>query len=352
MSGSCYCRGADARQWCVHRAHGQLQRTACGKLGPDTSGEGVRLPDGDALSETQLEVIPPEVIPPEVIPPEVIPTGAAAGAEIRGVDLSRVLDADRFAVIERAFNEHGVIYLRDQRLQPADQLRFSRYFGELEVNFNSDLYGVEEAPELFAIGNAENNGHEHNGQAIALKGVGQTWHSDMCYAARPPRATVLYALEVPKLHGLTLGDTCFANAAAAWDALPASMQARVDGLMAVFDFRGRKRTRPVSPQTVAAYPPVAHPMVRHHPYTGRKSLYVMQDDCTGIAGVDADEAGALIAALAAHIIRPEFIYRHQWRPGDLLMWDNCTVQHRAVADYALPQRRLLHRSTIAGLPPA
>ena len=163
---------------------------------------------------------------------------------------------------------------------------------------------------------------------------------------------MLYCLEVPELHGLPLGDTCFANAADAWDALPEEMQRQLDGRRAIFDFRGRQRARPVSDDTIAKYPPVEHPIVRRHPRTGRKSLYVMRDDCTGIVGMDPEEAQALIAALAEHILRPEFIYRHRWQVGDLLLWDNCTVQHRAIGDYMLPQRRLMHRSTITGSPPS
>ena len=99
------------------------------------------------------------------------------------------------------------------------------------------------------------------------------------------------------------------------------------------------------------YPPVRHAIVRTHPYTARKCLYVMRDDCVGIEGVDQEEAEALIAALADHIVKPAFIYRHQWRRGDVLMWDNCTVQHRAIQDYDMPQRRLMHRTTMGGAVP-
>lgn len=277
---------------------------------------------------------------------KVVPTGAGAGAEIRGVDVSKPLDTKSFATIEAAFDKHGVIFFRGQHLTPADQCSFSARFGELAVNFNSDLYGLPGTPEIFVIGNVE-----ENGKAVALKGVGQTWHSDMCYSAIPPRATVLYALEVPRAHGLVLGDTCFANAAAAWDALPADMRRHIDGRSAVFDFTGRQRSRPVSAETVAQYPPVEHPIVRRHPRTGRESLYVMRDDCTAVSGLPDDEAKHLVNALADHILRPEFVYRHQWQEGDLLMWDNCTVQHKALADYGPDQRRCMHRTTIGGAPP-
>jgi taurine dioxygenase len=135
---------------------------------------------------------------------------------------------------------------------------------------------------------------------------------------------------------------------AAWDALPEEMQRAIDGLKGVFDFRGRKRSSPVSAENVARYPPVQHPIVRRHPRTGRKSLYVVRDDCTGIVGMDDAEGEALIRALADHIVKPQFVYQHRWRKGDVVIWDNCTVQHRAVMDYELPQRRLMWRTTLKG----
>jgi taurine dioxygenase len=162
---------------------------------------------------------------------------------------------------------------------------------------------------------------------------------------------MLYALEIPDLFGLNLGDTEFASAAAAWDALPEPLRRRLEGRRAVFDFTGRKRAFPPKQSEIDRYPPVTHPIVRTHPYTGRQCLYVMRDDCTGIEGIASEEAEALIAALAEHIVKPAFIYRHQWRAGDLLMWDNCTAQHRAIQDYDLPQRRLMHRTTMGGALP-
>ena len=164
------------------------------------------------------------------------PASEAGGVCVSGVDLSQPLPEATFAAIERAFDRAGVLFFRDQKLNASHQIAFAQRFGELEVNFNSDLYGLPDHPEIFVIGNVE-----ENGKAVALKGVGTTWHSDMCYTALPPRATMLYALEVPVLNGLALGDTCFANAALAWDALPPAMQATVEGRQAVFDFRGRKR---------------------------------------------------------------------------------------------------------------
>ena len=277
----------------------------------------------------------------------IIPTGAALGAEIQGVDLSRPLDGDTFAAIDRAFNEHGVIFFRDQNITPRQQVAFTQRFGDIELNIFSERWSVASAPEIVVVSNIT-----ENGKPIGIKRAGENWHSDMCYTARPPRGTMLYALEIPDLFGLPLGDTEFASAAAAWDALPETTRKRIDGLRATFDFTGRKRAFPPTPSEIERNPPVKHPIVRTHPATGRKCLYVMRDDCTCIDGMDQDEAEATITALADHIVKPAFIYRHQWRPGDLLMWDNCTVQHRAIHDYDMPRRRLMHRTTMGGTVPA
>jgi taurine dioxygenase len=277
---------------------------------------------------------------------EVIPTGAALGAEIRGVDLSQPLGDNVFALIERAFDQHGVIFFRDQKITPPQQVAFTRRFGDIEYNIFGERWSVDGNPEIVVVSNVT-----EGGQPIGVKRAGENWHSDMCYTARPPRGTMLYAHEIPVLRGLALGDTEFASAAAAWDMLPSAMQDFLFGRRAVFDFVGRKRAFPPTQAEIDRNPPVTHPIVRAHPKTGRKCLYVMRDDCTGIEGIEQEEAEVLIAALADHIVKPAFIYRHQWQPGDLLMWDNCTVQHRAIQDYDLPQRRLMHRTTMGGAAP-
>jgi taurine dioxygenase len=278
---------------------------------------------------------------------EIIPTGAALGAEIRGVDVSLVLDDATFATIEQAYDAYGVIFFRGQRITPPQQVAFTRRFGAIEFNIFGERWSVPGSPEIVVVSNIT-----EDGRPIGVRRAGENWHSDMCYTARPPRGTMLYALEIPDLFGLALGDTEFASAAAAWDALPGPLRRRIDGRRAIFDFTGRKRAFPPTQAEIDRNPPVRHPIARTHPRTGRKCLYVMRDDCTGIEGIEAEEADALIAALADHIVKPEFVYRHQWRPGDLLMWDNCTVQHRAIQDYDMPQRRLMHRTTMGGEVPA
>lgn len=277
---------------------------------------------------------------------EIIPTGAAVGAEIRGVDLSLPLDDATFAVIERAYNEHGVIFFRDQHVTPPQQVAFTRRFGEIAFNIFGERWSVPGSPEIVVVSNIT-----EDGKPIGIRRAGENWHSDMCYTATPPRGTMLFAVEIPVLHGLPLGDTEFASAAAAWDALPQALRDRIEGRYAIFDFTGRKRAFPPSAAEIERNPPVRHPIARTHPFTGRKCLYVMRDDCTGIEGMPEAEAEVLIAALADHVVKPAFIYRHQWRVGDLLLWDNCTVQHRAVQDYDMPLRRLMHRTTMGGSVP-
>lgn len=278
---------------------------------------------------------------------EIVPTGACAGAQIRGVDLTQPIDESTFAAIERAFDTHGVIFFRDQHISPQQQVELSRRFGELQINVFSERWGIPECPEIVVLSNITKDG-----KPTGVRRAGDRWHSDMSYTARPPRGTMLRAIEVPVLEGLPLGDTMFANAAAAWEALPASMRERIDALQGVFDFSARKRGYAVTDDEKKRFPPVRHPIVRTHARTGRKSLYVMRDDCTGIVGMEQAEAQALIEALADHIVRPEFVYRHRWRSGDVLLWDNCTVQHQAVLDYDLPQRRLMHRTTMGVSVPA
>jgi taurine dioxygenase len=278
---------------------------------------------------------------------EIIPSGAALGAEIRAVDLAKPIDDAMFAAIERAYNEYGVIFFRGQQITPQQQVAFTRRFVEIEFNIFGERWSVSGSPEIVVVSNVT-----EDGRPIGVRRAGENWHSDMCYTARPPRGTMLYALEIPDLFGLPLGDTEFASAPAAWDALPEPLRRQIEGRRAVFDFTGRKRAFPPTQAEIQRYPPVTHPIVRTHPFTGRKCLYVMRDDCVGIDGMEPEEAEALIAALADHIVKPAFVYRHQWQSGDLLLWDNCTVQHRAVQDYDLPQRRLMHRTTMGGAVPS
>jgi taurine dioxygenase len=142
---------------------------------------------------------------------EIIPTGAALGAEIRGVDFARPIDDETFAAIERAYNHHAVIFFRDQHITPPQQVAYTRRFGEIEFNIFGERWSVPGSPEIVVVSNVTKDGC-----SIGVRRAGENWHSDMCYASRPPRGTMLYALEIPELLGLALSDTEFASTAAAW----------------------------------------------------------------------------------------------------------------------------------------
>jgi taurine dioxygenase len=282
---------------------------------------------------------------------DVRPCNAALGAEILGVDVARDLDADTFAKIDRAYGEYGVIFFRDQTVSPERQIVFSRRFGDVDC-FPLAQYCLERHPEILLISNIKEQGRN-----IGLADAGQTWHTDMSWSAVPPRGSALYAVEIPIKDGAVLGATLFASAAAAYDALPEDTKSRLAGLRAVHSYQAKHAYRAkvsVSDRdamTEDANPDVVHPVVRTHPITGRKCLYVVTGECTGIEGMADAEALPLLDELAGHVVKPEFRYKHDWRAGDLLMWDNCTVQHFAVRDYDLPLRRLMHRTQFAGSVP-
>jgi taurine dioxygenase len=196
---------------------------------------------------------------------------------------------------------------------------------------------------------------KENGRDIGHADAGSVWHTDMSYTARPPRATMLYALEVPMEDGVALGDTLFSSAADAHDSLPREKQQRIAKLRAIHQVAGRRARTGTGQQDQALrkqQPAVLHPVVRTHPHTGRKCLYVSKGECEGIEGMPQDEALALIDELADHTTDPRFRHVHRWRVRDLLMWDNCTVQHLASFDYRWPKhRRLMHRITVDGTIP-
>jgi taurine dioxygenase len=194
------------------------------------------------------------------------------------------------------------------------------------------------------------------GEHIGLADAGFTWHSDTSYRRLPSRCSLLYAKEVPQRDGKPLGDTVFANMITAYDALPEAMKRRIEGRKAIHRYAMRRRIdnspRPkLTAAQLAETPDIAHPIVRTHPHTGRKALYITAGECIGIEGMPDDEALELIAELDAFCVRPEFCYRHQWRVGDLVMWDNASAMHLAICDYALPERRLMHRTTVIGSQP-
>ena len=275
------------------------------------------------------------------------PSGAACGGEIV-FDLAQGVDEPKFREIEAAFHDNIVVVFREQTLSNEQHIAFSRRFGDLEIHIVAK-YLLPGHPEILLISNVRNAEGEH----IGLADAGFTWHTDTSYRRRPSRCSLLYAKEVPHRDGRPLGDTVFANAIAAYEVLPEAMKKRLAGLKAIHRYSARRRVadspRPkLTREQVDATPDIAHPIVRTHPYTGRKALYVTAGECVGIEGWPENEALDLIAELDAHIVRPEFLYRHKWQVGDLLMWDDAAGMHLAICDYALPERRLMHRTTVIG----
>jgi len=272
------------------------------------------------------------------------------GAEIKGVDLSAPISDADFDIIRNAFYEHGVVVLRDSQFDDEDHIRFSSRFGELK-KLKYDAYLGDQRPEIFIVSNIR-----ENGEYIGAHDAGMFWHSDGPFLSTPHGPSALHALEVPMQDGRALGDTHFASTSAAYDALPENMKQKLEGLQAVNSLKrrfelaeasgvqGSAATRHAKDQGLEAI----HPVVRRHPVTGRKCLYVSDGYTTEILGLPEDESKALIRELTQHIIKPEFRYTHSWRVHDLVMWDNCSAQHKATFDYKLPQRRLMHRTTLVG----
>ncbi len=279
----------------------------------------------------------------------ILPSDDIIGAEIRGVDLSVPLEPDVFAEIEAAFNYYAVVCFRDQTaLDQAGFIEFAKRFGEVK-NLYLPHYAHPAHPEIVRISNIQ-----EDGTPIGHANAGNIWHSDMSYTAEPPRATLLHAIEIPKADGVALGATRFASAVAAHDALPQATKDRIEGLMAVHNVYGRRGNKTDDPRNQAIrkqQPDVVHPLVRIHPLTGRKALCVAKGECTAIEGMAEEEALALIEELADAIPRQANRHTHEWRAGDVVIWDNCAVQHIATFNYEWPRhRRLIHRITVGGGP--
>ena len=273
--------------------------------------------------------------------------GAAMGAEIVGVDLNALSDAV-FSRIRDAFHTYQVLAIRDQTLTPAAQLAFSRRFGALEDQLNAH-YTVPDYPEVLVLSN-----DVRDGKPIGLIDGGDFWHSDSSHRDFPSMATILYAVKNPDAGG----DTEFANMYAAYEALPEDLKRRIAalrGVHAVSKLRNKRVT--VSPrrpdgkdfyERQKSIPDQVWPMVRTHPVTGKKALYVSPRFTIGIEGLTQEEADPILDYLFAHQTRPEFVYRHKWRDRDLVMWDNRSVIHQATGGYSYPDVRTMHRTVIAG----
>src|SRR5450755_313140 len=274
----------------------------------------------------------------------VFPSGKPLGAEIRGVDLRAVTDAD-FAAIQRAWNDHSVLVFRGQQLADSDLIAFSRRFGDLDwapVQETGRRF-VEGHPEIYIVSNVI-----VNGEPIGSLGAGEAvWHTDMSYLEVPPMASMLYALEVPA----SGGNTSFCSMYAVYEALPAELKRRIALLKikhdGTYNSGGYLRQGVTATDDPRTSPGAVHPLVCTHPDTGRRMLYLGRRRNAYLIGLELAESEALLDELWDFVAHPQFAWQHVWRVGDLVLWDNrCTMHRRDPFDAA--SRRIMHRTQIKG----
>ncbi|HYZ21403.1 MAG TPA: TauD/TfdA family dioxygenase [Rhodopila sp.] len=282
----------------------------------------------------------------------VVPSGGVPGnpdfaAEVTGVDL-RSIDDVAFAAIRRAWIEHQVLLFRDQRLNDEGLIGFSRQLGELDhapIQENGRRF-VEGLPEIYVVSNVV-----ENGVAIGSLGAGEAvWHTDMSYLAAPPKASLLFALEIPPARG----DTYFCDMYAAYAGLPAELQRRLAGLRVkhdgTYNSGGYVREGVTPTDDPRTAPGTLHPLVCTHPESGRKMLYLGRRRLAWIEGLGLAESDALLDEIWGYATRPEITWRHRWHVGDLVLWDNrCTMHRRDPFDPA--SRRVMHRTQVKGEAP-
>ncbi len=264
--------------------------------------------------------------------------GVFLGAEITGIDLTKPLDAPTVDAIGRAHAEHGVLIFPDQKISSEDLRRFGRYFGELTVHpFSSS---AEDAPELIVYDQKEGNPPPPT----------DVWHTDETFRECPPMGTALCSKIVPEVGG----ETAFCSMSAVYEGLSDRMQNFLSGLEAVHDFKPFRSLFPDTREGIERvrkyedlYPPSTHPIVRVHPVTGKKVLFVNPQFTLYIKGMEEDESRTILDLLFRKTYIHEYQYRHHWQPDMVLFWDNRCTQHSALHDY-YPKRRLMERVTIRG----
>jgi taurine dioxygenase len=278
-------------------------------------------------------------------------SGAVIGARLSGLDLSRPLGDEEFAALETAFARYSVVAISEQTLDPQSLLTFSRRLGNVYENPTS-AFKYPGLPEVMILSNKR-----ENGKLVGSADAGQGWHTDMSYNEVPGKATVLYGIEVPHRDGRPLGDTLFASTYAVLEALPEDLQRRLETLSAEHDFakfydrmikEKASERPPLTPEQRAKRPPVVHPMVARHPRSGRKFLYADPGYTTRIIGIPADESERLLAMLSELQTRAEFTFRHRWRTGDVLIWDNWATIHMATGGYEPHEHRYMLRTQVVG----
>jgi len=270
---------------------------------------------------------------------EVRRLGRQIGAEIHGVDVRRLDDAG-FAAIYRAWLDFNVVVVPGQELELDDFLRYSRRFGVIRPHPSKSTRHPDH-PEITVLGINKFGPDGALDQAIYRRGA-EGWHTDGAYDAEPFKATQLYALAVPSRGG----DTLFASMYAAYDALPSRLKERLEGRTGAFTYGGRRKATALLNPEDRDWTPVRHPIIRTHPETGRKGLYFDPGKILSIDGLDDAESDALIDELTERMIQPEGEYRHRWRRGDIVIWDNRCSYHKAAGDYPPEEDRIHWRVSI------
>ena len=270
---------------------------------------------------------------------EVRRLGPQIGVEVTGVDV-KTLDNAGFGLIYRAWLDYNVLVVRDQQLEIADFLLYSRRFGPV-IPHPSKSTRHPEVPEITMLGVNKFDAAGRLNLAIYRRGA-EGWHTDGAYNQLPFKATQLYAVAVPSRGG----DTLFANAYAAYKALPERLKQRLAGVDGAFTYSGRKGPSQLLNEEDRDWRPVFHPVIRTHPETGRKSLYFDPGKIVSIVGATAEESNDLIEELKGYMIQSDAEYRHQWRKGDIVIWDNRCSYHKAAGDYPPEEDRIHWRVSI------
>ncbi|MDX1529488.1 MAG: TauD/TfdA family dioxygenase [Gammaproteobacteria bacterium] len=276
----------------------------------------------------------------------VSPLSDVMAAELTGVDLREPISEGAAVALNAEFLKHQVLCIRGQYLTPGQYVEAARIFGEPQAQIVKHFLHPSE-PLISLVSSIDNRDTAGDGKPIVR---GPYWHTDDSFLEVPAKATVLYALEIPQ----DRGDTWFANMYAAYEALDDEMKVRLNGLRAVHKYVSRRAGAKVAKLSAAdekKTPDVSHPLVRTHPETGRRSLYLNPNRIDHVEGLSLEESDALLDELYAHAFDERFHYRHRWRRGDLLLWDNRCTMHRASTDLEPGDRRLLHRILLKGTRP-
>ncbi|MBL0928594.1 MAG: TauD/TfdA family dioxygenase [Alphaproteobacteria bacterium] len=272
---------------------------------------------------------------------EIVPFDRNVGAEIQGIDARRPLDPETLARLRAAVSTYGVLIFRGQSLTPTEQVAFSRYFGTLEVHIKKE-FTLPEAPEVFVLSNIV-----ENGRAIGVTNFAESWHSDGSHAEYPPIGALLYALEVPPEGA----DTQFASMYLAYEALDDAMRAKIDKLAAIHSYQTLQAAlypdKPVSEEVKRKTPDRHQSIVKTHPETGRRTLFLGDEIVTGVVGMPEPAGTELMNRLLAHATAERFVYTHKWKVGDLLFWDNRCTMHRVLPFDQERYRRRVHRTTLS-----